>query len=72
MKSDVNGCSTCFNGTESYEEFYSNISKKKMVQYDYRTPSGLLFSTCAPNLDVARSRRDKWLSEQSTKPALGA
>lgn len=63
MKFDVNGCSTCLEDSESYEEFYSH--GKKRVQYDYRTPDGDLFSCIADNLTSAREKRERWLAIQS-------
>jgi hypothetical protein len=65
MKTDVCGCSTCSNGTEQYEEFYSSISRGTRIQYDYRTPDGKLFSCVAKTLELARSRRDTWLAAQA-------
>lgn len=64
MKSDVNGCSTTKAGQEQWEEYYSNTSRGWRVQYDYRTPNGKLFSCVAINLEAARQKRDKWLSNQ--------
>ncbi len=64
MQTDKNGCSICENGRESYEEFYSDILKKNLIQYDYRTPEGKLFSCCTNNLENARKRRDLWLNSQ--------
>jgi len=61
MKTDINGCSTCERGTESYEEFYSNVVRGVRVQYDYRTPEGKLFSTVGKSLDICRQKRDAWL-----------
>jgi len=54
----------CKNGCEQYESFspsrgYKN--SKRMVQYDYRTESGVLFSTVAKTVEAARVKRDKWL-----------
>jgi hypothetical protein len=63
MKSDKNGCSTCQNGQESFEQFYSPTLKRHLVQYDYRTGDGKLFSTVAPSIEVAINRRNKWLKE---------
>jgi len=34
------------------------------VQYDYRTPDGMLFSCIAKSLNEARAKRDAWLAEQ--------
>jgi len=64
MKSDVNGCSTTKAGQEQWEEFSSNITRGRRVQYDYRTPEGKLFSCVAKDLESARQKRDKWLSNQ--------
>lgn len=61
---DENGCSTCTTpGSEKYEKFQTGIGKRKrmMYQYDYRSPSGILFSTCASTLEECRLRRDRWL-----------
>jgi hypothetical protein len=58
MKSDVNGCSTTQAGQEQYEEFRTR--GRKFVQYDYRTPTGKLFTCVAKTLAEARNRRDKW------------
>jgi len=65
MKTDVNGCSTCPNGEEQYEGYYSMTGFRWRVQYDYRTPNGKLFSCVARSLEEARARRDKWLKEQA-------
>jgi hypothetical protein len=61
MKSDVNGCSSCPAGTERYEEFYSPVLRKRLVQYDYRTSDGELFSCVAPTLEACRERRNAGL-----------
>lgn len=63
MKTDKNGCSTCPNGGEQYEEYYDKFSRSRKVQYDYRTPAGVLFSTIAPTLEVARQRKDAWVAK---------
>ncbi len=63
MKTDVNGCSTCTKGKESFEYFISP-SGKAHVQYDYRTPQGELFSTIAPDLKTCRAQRDAWVAEK--------
>lgn len=52
---------------EQYERFYSRIINRYMVQYDYRDENGHLFSTLAPNLEEARTKRDKWLAKQQQK-----
>ena len=61
MKSDINGCSTCLEGQEQYEEYFSTVLNCNVVQYDYRAINGELFSCCAINLRHARDKRDKWL-----------
>ena len=63
MKTDVNGCSTTANGQEQYKVF--GRSGRRRVQYDYRTPTGKLFSCIAKSLTEARQRRDKWLAGQA-------
>lgn len=63
MESDKNGCSTCETGKESYEEYYSATLRKNLIQYDYRTTEGELFSTYAASLERCRERRDLWLEK---------
>lgn len=67
MKSDANGCSTCPAGEENWEEFTWVGSKKKQIQYDYRTPDGKLFSCIADTLDKARRKRDGWLKRMENQ-----
>lgn len=62
MKNDINGCSTCAIGQESYERFTSPHFKGTRIQYDYRLPDGQLFSVVAKNLKLAREKRDRWLA----------
>jgi len=69
MKTDVNGCSTTAAGQEQWEE-YTSISGREMVQYDYRTPQGKLFSCVAPSLSAARACRDSWLVKQSAQQSV--
>ena len=66
MKADVNGSSTTAAGQEQcgYFEVQVGRATRHMVQYDYRTPDGRLFSCVALNVDDARKRRDAWLSEE--------
>lgn len=61
MKSDVNGCSTCPPGGEQYEQYHTPRGKR--VQYDYRTPEGVLFTCVVRSVEEAREKRDKWLKE---------
>lgn len=60
MKTDVNGCSTCNNGTESFEMF-RNRRKRRLIQYDYRHHNGELFSCVGPTIEDCREKKDKWL-----------
>jgi predicted DNA-binding protein YlxM (UPF0122 family) len=53
------------NREEKFETFQSNILKKQMVEYFYRSKDGSLFSTIAKNVDVARSRCADWLVKQN-------
>lgn len=50
----------CLPGQEQYEEFYSPVAKKNLVQYDYRHTSGELFSCVAFTLEKCRLERDNW------------
>lgn len=66
---DEHGCSVCIAGHENYTTFQYNsrtMRKKfeRMVQYDYRTPNGELFSCVAKTLDECRKRRDTWLASR--------
>jgi len=73
MKTDKQGCSTCPAGQEQYEfitlgvEVSPKFRGQKRVQYDYRTPEGVLFSTVSTSLEVARLKRDNWLKERGLK-----
>lgn len=62
-KMNENGCSTCQAGFENYETYESRVGRRivKMVQYDFRTEDGELFSCCGRTLEECRERRDKWL-----------
>jgi len=59
MKDDVNGCSICPAGEENYESF--DFRGKELIQYDYRTKTGELFSCVAPTLEQCRAKRDQWV-----------
>ena len=54
---------TCKPGQEQYEEYFSAISRKTMVQYDFRSSDGKLFTCVAPTLEQARQKRDAWLKD---------
>ncbi len=55
----------CAPGTERYERYLSpplgGGRRRYLVQYDYRTLDGALFSTVGPDLETCRRRRDEWL-----------
>lgn len=51
------------NGREQYERFTRR--KKQMVQYDYRSNDGELYSTIKPNLALCHIDRDYWLMRRS-------
>jgi len=61
MHINIKGCSTCKPGEEKYENFYSEISKKDLIQYDYRTSDGKLFSCIGISLERCRDKKDKWV-----------
>ncbi len=50
-------------GEEKFEVFKSSITKRPMVQYDFRKSDGELFSCVEPSLEKYRAERDKWLAE---------
>lgn len=66
MKSDINGCSTCPAGEERFEKFTAKIGRKEVsrYQYDYRHPSGKLFSTVSNTLESCREKRDEWMRKE--------
>jgi len=57
----------CENGKEQFEKFMPRTKENgwRIYQYDYRTPSGELFSCCARTLESARRQRDEWLAKQN-------
>lgn len=61
----VNGISTCQAGQENYEYYIPRgfRKKKRVCHYDYRTPTGELFSTIRPTLEECRRLRDEWLAK---------
>lgn len=67
MKSDIRGTSACPRGEEQYEPFFSRLLNKEMIQYDYRTPGGALFSCVSSTLENCRARRDAWLEKRKEK-----
>lgn len=67
MRTDIKGCSTCQPGKEQYEHFHGG----NHIQYDYRTPEGVLFSCVAKNIEEAREKKDQWLNNfQHTKKTI--
>jgi hypothetical protein len=69
MKSDVRGCSTCPVGEERFEWYPGRVGvgSVRLLQYDYRTPGGELFSCVAVSLDNARRRLDRWLEDRADR-----
>lgn len=67
MRTDINGVSSTKPGEEQWEEFYDRGLGRSLVQYDYRTPEGRLFSCIAPSLERARAKRDQWLERDSAE-----
>ena len=61
MKTDLNGVSQCPKGTENYETFYTMVRRKrtKLIQYDYRSEDGELFTCVKPTLTECRKARDE-------------
>ncbi|MFH1148368.1 MAG: DUF3873 family protein [Pseudomonadota bacterium] len=53
-------------GQETWAEFKSRQGED-YVRYCYRCKSGRLFSTIAPDLNLARRKRDAWLVETRLK-----
>lgn len=47
-------------GKERYETFYSKVSGKELIQYDYRDKEYGLFSCVATTLEKCRVKRTKW------------
>ena len=43
---------------EQWEQFWRK--GRPLVQYDYRHNNGMLFTTVAPTVQIARARRDQW------------
>lgn len=67
MKTDLNGVSQCPKGTENYETFYTMVRRKrtKLIQYDYRSEDGELFTCVKPTLTECRKARDDILNPSS-------
>lgn len=70
MRNDNNGCSTTVAGKENYETFKQRMGRKIMhfVQYDYRHPSGALFTCVKNTLEACREARDKWVAAFEALP----
>jgi hypothetical protein len=67
---DKKGNPICKPGEERYEEYYSAILRGWRVQYDYRTPDGVLFSRITHTLEEARARRDAWLAQHGYQVSI--
>lgn len=63
MHTDVKGCSTCPAGQEQHEPFISATNHRSYVQYEYRKPTGELFTCIATTVEAARKKRDNWLRD---------
>lgn len=61
-----NGCSVCAAGCENYTTFTTRLGRKsvKRVQYDYRTPEGVLFSCVGKDIEDCRRKRNEWLNNK--------
>lgn len=57
---DERGRSLCKPGEELWALLANPPGPENVIRYDYRTDGGTLFSCCAPTLEVARARRDRW------------
>jgi hypothetical protein len=65
MRTDKQGCSTCQPGREQWESFYVNpgtIRERLMIQYEYRSPEGALFTTVQSTLAKCIALKDEWES----------
>lgn len=56
--------STCRVGQEKYENFTSNVNRKRYVSYEFRADDGELFTCVKPTLEACRTARDKWIDER--------
>lgn len=58
-----NGCSICAAGEEKHEPFVTRLGGKKvkMIQYDYRTKEGALFSCVGATYEKCVEKRNLWL-----------
>ena len=69
MDNDINGCSTCKPGQESYRSSPSTDSNEVLIQYNYRAEGGDLFSCVKPTIEQCRLERDRWLMRTYAPPA---
>lgn len=51
-------------GAEQYESFRSPMTKKTMVQYDFRDFDGELFSCIRSTLEACRNARNIWMERR--------
>jgi hypothetical protein len=62
---NVNGCSVCEQGQESYTTFNpAHRPNSVYYQYDYRHTNNALFSCVDISLERCRTRRNEWLKTQ--------
>lgn len=70
----LNGVSTCTEaGTEKYEKFQIGMGRRRrtLIQYDYRSVDGELFSCVKPTLDECRAECNKWLTAKIRRVVEG-
>lgn len=63
MKTDVRGCSSCPAGQEHWEKFEKD--GLEYVQYDRRTPEGVLYSCIRRTLEQCRAAYDVWYNDET-------
>jgi hypothetical protein len=61
MFTDIKGCANIANGEEQWEAYFSKLSKKQLIEYQYRAENGKLFSCVRPTVEKCRDLRDEWL-----------
>ena len=51
-------------GEERYKKYRSKVTKRHLIQYDYRHIDGELFSTVRRTLEECRLEKDVWLEKK--------
>ena len=54
-------------GCDQHEKYRSAVTKKTLVQYDYRAYNGKLFSCVKPTLAACHAARDKWILKEDSQ-----